>query len=59
MHVQPTGVAKCGFGAGHVALFRVKSAQGDGRSVVPPVVARKSFNQGNGSVRPFGLAKDV
>ena len=59
MHVQPTGVAKCGFGARHVALFRVKPTQGDGRSIMPPVVARKSFNQGDGSIRSLGLAKDV
>src|SRR4030095_8389093 len=44
MHVQPTGVAKCGLGAWHVALFRIKLAQGDRRSIMPPVVAHKGFN---------------
>ena len=59
MHIEPTGVAKGSFGAWHIALFRIKPAKSDGCSVMPPVVARKSFHQGNRSIRPFGLAKEV
>src|SRR3979411_3322513 len=45
VHVEPTGMGQGGICSTNVARFRVKTAERDRCSIVPPMVAGKSFHQ--------------